>query len=305
MISIESLEAANLQNAWLTIGVFDGVHLGHQSIIQQLTEGAHASGAPAVVLTFHPHPAVVLGGRDLKCLTTPQERVEILSALGVDAVIIQPFSREFASMTAEEFMAQVKKSLGLRTLLVGYDTALGRNRAGTTRRLEEIGRELHYDVQPVDVLRLGDEIISSTAIRQAIADGSVALAAAKLGRYYSLSGPVVPGDGRGRTIGIPTANVDFVEGKALPAYGVYACWAYVDGEKYPSVINIGLRPTFTTGEVAPRVEAHLMGYSANLYGKTMRLEFVERLRGEQKFSSIDALIAQIHADIARGREILG
>ncbi len=301
---IPSLQDSQLQNAWLTIGIFDGVHLGHREIIRQLVDGARASGSPAVVLTFYPHPANVLGGRNLKCLTTLNERAETLASLGLDAFITQPFTREFASQSAEDFMADLKKHTGLHQLLVGYDTALGRNRAGTVDRLTEIGLSLGYFVRPVTAIRLNNEILSSTAIRQNIAAGEVTLAAARLGRPYSASGPVIPGDGRGRTIGIPTANVDVPEGKLLPAYGVYACRAYVDGQAYRSVVNIGLRPTFTEGIVAPRVEAHLLDYHQDLYGKTVRLEFIEYLRGEQKFASVDALIAQIRADIERGKSLL-
>lgn len=300
----QSLEAVSLTGSWLTIGVFDGVHRGHQEIIRQLTAGAHASGAPAVLLTFSPHPAKVLAGREIPCLTTPEERAEILFSLGVDEVITMQFTRALAERSAEDFMAELKTRLGLRKLLIGYDFALGRGRAGDFQRLSQIGRELDYDVQAVEAVRLSEDVISSTLIRQTIADGAVALAAAKLGRYYSVQGSVIPGDGRGRTIGIHTANVDTPAEKALPANGVYATWAVVDGEKRPSVTNIGLRPTFTGGEALPRVEAHLLDYSGDLYGKTLKLEFVERLRGEHKFPSIDALIAQIRSDSEQARGML-
>lgn len=304
MTHYQSLEAVSLTGSWLTIGVFDGVHRGHQEIIRQLTAGAHQSGAPAVLLTFSPHPAKVLAGREIPCLTTPEERAEILFALGVDDVITMLFTRELADRTAEDFMAELKTRLGLRKLLIGYDFALGKGRAGDFQRLSQIGRELDYDVQAVEAVRLSEDVISSTLIRQTIADGTVALAAAKLGRYYSVQGPVIPGDGRGRTIGIHTANVDTPAEKALPANGVYATWAFVDGEKRPSVTNIGLRPTFTGGEALPRVEAHLLDYSGDLYGKILKLEFVERLRGEQKFPSVEALITQIRSDSEQARGML-
>lgn len=299
-----SLEAVSLTGSWLTIGVFDGVHRGHQEIIRQLTAGAHQSGAPAVLLTFSPHPAKVLAGREIPCLTTPEERAEILFSLGVDAVITMQFTRQLAERAAEDFMAELKTRLGLRKLLIGYDFALGRGRAGNYQRLSQIGQELDYDVQAIEAVRFSDEIISSTFIRQTIADGAVRLAAAKLGRSYSVQGPVIPGDGRGRAIGIHTANVEPPAEKALPANGVYATWAWVEGQNHPSVTNIGLRPTFTGGEAAPRVEAHLLDYSGDLYGKTVKLEFVERLRGEQKFPSVEALLAQIRADSEQARQIL-
>jgi riboflavin kinase/FMN adenylyltransferase len=299
-----SLEAASLTGSWLTIGVFDGVHRGHQEIIHQLTAGAHAKGAPAVVLTFSPHPAFVLSSVDLKWLTLPDERAGILAALGVDVVITHPFDKETAAQTPENFMKLVKDHLDLQKLIVGYDFALGRNRSGDLTRLSEIGRQLSYEVLPVAAVQIDGQILSSTLIRQLVSEGDVAGAAQKLGRNYAVSGPVVHGDGRGRTIGIPTANLDVPREKAIPANGVYACWAMVAEARHPAVVNIGVRPTFTAGDVVPHVEAHLPGYDGDLYGRTLNLEFVERLRGEQKFSGIDALVAQIHADIARAQAIL-
>jgi riboflavin kinase / FMN adenylyltransferase len=299
-----SLEAAQLNGIWLTIGVFDGVHRGHQEIVQQLTAGAHANGAPAVVLTFAPHPAIVLAGRDIKSLTTPDERAEILFSLGINDVITIEFTRELAEHSAEDFMADLKHHLGLKKLLIGYDFALGKGRAGNFERLTQIGKDLDYDVSAVAAVRLNNEIVSSTLIRQQIAEGAVALAADKLGRCYSVAGPVVPGDGRGRTIGIPTTNIDVPAEKVIPLNGVYACRALVDGKKHRAVVNIGVRPTFTGGDVLPRVEAHLLDYSSDLYGKTVTLEFVERLRGEQKFSSVDALVTQIRIDIEKAKELL-
>lgn len=296
-----SLEAAQLGGTWLTIGVFDGVHRGHQEIIQQLTAGARSNGAPAVVLTFNPHPASVLAGREIKLLTLPEERAEILFGLGVDALIDLPFTRELAEHSAEDFMATLRQHLGLSHLLIGYDFALGKGRAGNFERLGQIGQELGYQVSAIAAQRQADIVISSTLIRQDIAAGEVARAADRLGRPYALSGTVIPGDGRGRTIGIPTANVDVSLQKAIPLNGVYACHALIDGQKQQAVVNIGLRPTFTSGETLPRVEAHLLNYAADLYGKTLRLEFIERLRGEQKFASIDALVSQIRADIERAK----
>lgn len=299
-----SLNAAHLDNSWLTIGVFDGVHRGHQAIIQQLTAGAHENGAPAVVITFSPHPAFVLAGREIKLLTIPDERADLLFKLGVDAVINMQFTRELASHTAEDFMAELKRRLGLSNLVIGYDFALGKDRAGNFERLTGIGRELGYSVSRVDPMRQAGEVISSTLIRQAIADGAVRQAAGKLGRNYALTGSVIPGDGRGRTIGIPTANVDFPLEKAVPANGVYACLAVLGQARHQAVVNIGLRPTFNTGDILPHVEAHLLDYAGDLYGQTLTLEFVERLRDEQKFPSVDALVTQIRTDITTARGLL-
>lgn len=313
MIHSHSLDELSLQNACLTVGIFDGVHRGHQEILRQLVTAAHLAGGPAVVLTFSPHPAVVLGGKtDFKSLTTPTERLALLESFGVDVVITQAFSREFASQTAADFMRQVVRTLGLRRLLIGYDTALGRGREGDAARLTEIGKELGYTVQVVPPLSDEHGVISSTRIRQFIAAGSVSAAAADLGRYYDLAGPVVHGDGRGHRINVPTANLSASDEKIIPAFGIYACWAWLDrlspgsGEatKYPAATNVGVRPTFTPDLPAPAIEAHLLDFDRDIYGQQLKLEFVEYLRPEEKFKTVESLVEQINADINLTREIL-
>lgn len=305
MIHYRSLDDITLQNSWLTIGVFDGVHRGHQEILSNLTAGAHQNGAPAVVLTFWPHPAVVLGKRhDLKCLTTPEERANLLGDLGVDAVITQSFTPDFANLSAFDFMRRVSHRLGLRSLWIGYDFALGRNREGDLERLTEIGQELGYDVQTIGPVKNGEDVLSSSLIRQRIRSGEVAHAAENLGRFYNLSGPVIHGDGRGRKINIPTANIDYPRDKVIPVNGVYATWAWVGGQRYPAASNIGINPTFTPDKQTPNVEAHLLDFDRDLYGQEVKLEFVEFLREELRFDSVEALLEQIHADIGKTREIL-
>jgi len=300
-----SLNDVSLKKSWLTIGVFDGVHRGHQEILANLTAGAHGNGAPAVVLTFWPHPAVVLGKRnDLKSLSMPEERADLLGALGVDAVITQPFTPEFAKLSALDFMRLVSERLDLRSLWIGYDFALGHNREGNLERLTEIGSELGYNVQAIGPVVNGEDVLSSSLIRQRIRSGEVARAAENLGRFYALSGPVVHGDGRGRRINIPTANIEYPKDKVIPANGVYATWAWVGGERYPAATNIGINPTFTPDKETPNVEAHLLDFNHDLYGQELKLEFVEYLREELKFNSVEALLEQIHADIAQTREIL-
>ncbi|MGZ4857790.1 MAG: bifunctional riboflavin kinase/FMN adenylyltransferase [Methanobacteriaceae archaeon] len=213
----------------MTIGIFDGVHLGHQQILRQLITGAHQSGALAVVLTFFPHPAEVLGGKkDFKYLTTPEERFHLLESLGIDVVITQNFDRAFANQTAADFMNHVVQFLGLRRLIIGYDTALGRGREGDAARLTEIGKKLNYEVQVIPALSDETGLISSTRIRADIALGNVSAAAGALGRYYSISGHVIHGDGRGHRISVPTANLAVPEGKVIPTNGIYACWAWVE-----------------------------------------------------------------------------
>ncbi|MBN1451944.1 MAG: bifunctional riboflavin kinase/FAD synthetase [Anaerolineales bacterium] len=305
MVHYRSLDQVDLNNSWLTIGVFDGVHRGHQEILANLTAGAHENGAPAVVLTFWPHPAVVLGKRnDLKSLSTPGERADLLGELGVDAVITQPFTSEFAKLSALDFMRLVSKRLGLRSLWIGYDFALGHNREGNLERLTEIGSELGYNVQAIGAVVNGEDVLSSSLIRQRIRSGDVARAAENLGRFYALSGLVVHGDGRGRRINIPTANIDYPKDKVIPANGVYATWAWVGGERYPAATNIGINPTFTPDKETPNVEAHLLDFDRDLYDQEVKLEFVEYLREELRFDSVEALLEQIHADIGKTREIL-
>jgi len=300
-----SLDDISLNNSWLTIGVFDGVHRGHQEILSKLTAGAHQNSAPAVVLTFWPHPGIVLGKRaHLKCLTTPDERAELLGELGVDVVVTQPFTPEFGNLSALEFMTRVSRSLNLRSLWIGYDFALGHNREGNFARLTELGKELRYSVQAIDAVVNGADVLSSSLIRQRIREGDVSHAAENLGRFYSLSGPVVHGDGRGRKINIPTANIDYPKGKVIPAFGVYACWAWIGEEKHPAAVNIGINPTFTPDKETPNVEAHILDFDRDLYGQVLKLEFLGRLRDEMKFDGVETLLKQIHADIAQTRDIL-
>lgn len=298
----DSMDGFNLSQTWLTIGVFDGIHRGHQEIIRQLTAGAYANGSPAVLLTFHPHPALLLSGKTIPLLTTPAERAEILQQMGMDAVIALEFTRELADQSAETFMRRLKQKLDLKQLLVGHDFALGKNREGNSERLRQLGSELGYQVKLVEPLRQDGEIISSTLIRQAIARGDVRQAAGKLGRFYSLSGLVVPGDGRGRTIGLPTANIALPVEKMLPLNGVYAGRALIGGETRLAVINVGLRPTFNSSDLIPRVEAHLPDFSGDLYGQTLKLELLDFLREEKKFANVSELIAQIQSDIRSARD---
>src|SRR5688572_19913128 len=299
-----SLEEVTLQKSWLTVGVFDGVHRGHQEMIKALTTGAHANGAPAVVLTFDPHPAKVFGRGDIKLLTLPDERAKLLGEMGVDVVITHPFNRDVANITAKDFMLRMKERLGLEYLVLGYDSALGKNREGNVTRLTEIGQELDYAVQAVPALSDDSGVISSTEIRKLISTGNVEEAARLMGHPYSLHGPVIRGDGRGKRINVPTANIDYSREKMIPANGIYACWAYLQGERYRAAINIGINPTFTPDKQIPNAEVHLLDFDREIYGQDIRLEFVARLRDELKFDSVEALVEQIWKDVAKTREIL-
>jgi len=299
-----SLEAASFQNSWLTIGVFDGVHRGHREIIQKLVSDAHAHHAPAILLTFDPHPATVLTGREMRCLTTPDERADLLGALGVDVVITQRFTSDLSTATALEYMTRLKTSLGLSHLLIGYDFALGKGREGNAARLMELGRELNYSVEVVSALSDESGVISSTEIRKLISTGNINEASKLLGYRYQLGGEVIHGEGRGKTINFPTANVDYPKGKVMPPNGIYACWAHLGSQKFMAATNIGLNPTFTPERQIPSLEAYLLDFDRDIYGETMKLEFVARLRDEIRYTSVDALIKQIHDDVDKTRAVL-
>jgi len=301
-----SLHDLILQDTWLAIGVFDGVHIGHQAMLKTLSEGARSEKVPSVVLTFDPHPAVTLGMQaDFKWLSPIDERTDLILSQGIDHVILQHFDKHFAKTSARAFMESISRQLGIRHLLVGHDFALGHNREGDVPYLAELGRALGYAVYPIDAVSDGDGVISSTLIRELLRSGQVSPAAAKLGRPYALFGEVVHGDGRGRTINIPTANLALPEDKLVPLNGVYACWSWLGDVRKPAVTNIGTRPTFTKGEQTVHVEAHILDHSGEIYGQVMKLEFMERLRDEQRFSGVEELLAQIHKDITRTRILLG
>lgn len=299
-----SLEELSLQNAWLTIGVFDGVHRGHRAIIEKLVREAHEADAPAVVLTFHPHPASVLTGKEIKCLTTPDERADLLAALGVDVVITQRFTRDLSTATAHEYMSTLKRTLGLSRLLIGYDFALGRGREGNAARLTEIGSELGYTVEVVPAVSDESGVISSTEIRKLISTGNVTEAANLLGHRYQVGGEVIHGAGRGKKINFPTANIDYPDQKVIPANGIYACWATLGKERFMGATNVGFNPTFTPERKVASMEAYLLDFDRDIYGEHLKLEFVARLRDELKFDSVEALVEQMHRDVEQTREIL-
>jgi riboflavin kinase/FMN adenylyltransferase len=299
-----SLEELSLQNSWLTVGVFDGVHRGHQQIIKKLTAGAHEQGVPAVVLTFEPHPAKLFGRSEIRLLTLPDERAELLGSFLVDLVITHPFNQNVANTTAVDFIRYVKSRLGISHLVLGYDSTLGKNREGNALRLTEIGQELGYTVEVVSALSDESGVISSTEIRKLIETGNVVDAARLMGHLYSLHGPVIHGDARGRTINVPTANIGYSHDKMIPANGIYACRAYFDGRQYQAAINIGINPTFTPDKQIPNVEAHLLDFRGEIYGEDVKLEFVARLRDELRFDSVDKLLEQIWKDIEDTKRIV-
>jgi riboflavin kinase/FMN adenylyltransferase len=306
MQSVTSLEALRLaQPACLTIGAFDGVHRGHQALLSRLVAHARACGRASVVVTFFPHPSVVLRGRRPSFyLSTPEEKGEYLATLGIDALVTHPFDHEVAAIRAADFVAALVRHARLVELWCGADFALGHNREGNVDFLRAAGARHGFTVEVQPPVLVDGEVISSTRIRQTLRDGAVEQAARLLGRPFRVAGQVVEGAKRGRQLGIPTANLAIWDERATPAVGVYACRAHHGAWHGPAVVNIGFRPTFEGGEARPVVEAHLLDFSGNLYGETLSLDFIARLRPETKFPGVDALLAQIRSDIEQARGIL-
>jgi riboflavin kinase/FMN adenylyltransferase len=291
--------------ACVAIGSFDGVHLGHQAILHNMVAHAHAAGMAAVVITFYPHPSVVLRGRRPSFyLSTPEDRNEQLLALGVDAVVNHPFNQEVASIRAADFVTRLLDLARMRELWCGEDFTLGHNREGTVTFLQAEGARRGFSVNIITPLLMDGELISSTRIRQTLRDGAVDQAARFLGRPFSLPGVVVNDDKRVPALGFPTANLRMDEELAIPASGVYVCQARLASGVYPAVTSIGVRPTFETQENKLTIEAYLLDFSGDLYGQTLRLDFVARLRPELKFADVEALRAQIEQDVEAAQRIL-
>jgi riboflavin kinase/FMN adenylyltransferase len=289
----------------VSIGMFDGVHLGHQRLLRRLVQEAPKSDRTSVVLTFFPHPDVVIEGVTGRYyLTTPDERARLILDMGVDVVITHAFNDQVRRIRAADFVDQLIQHLKMAALWVGPDFALGYKREGNVQFLRQQGAEKGFAVETVSLVTGNPgQVISSSRIREALRSGRSYQAAKLLGRPYGFSGKVVYGDRRGRLLGFPTANIETWEEQLLPAHGVYACWAYTeDGERHMAVTNIGVRPTFEGRQLM--VEAHLLDFDRDIYGQPLRLEFLRRLRGEKRFNNAAKLTAQIQKDVQKGRQIL-
>jgi len=305
MQHLRDLFSVQLEQCDLTIGSFDGVHRGHQALINALVQHAHQADRPAVVLSFFPHPSVFLRGRSPALyINTPEEKAELLGELGVDYVITQEFDRSLAEIPAGIFLDRLKSRLGLESLWIGEDFALGYKREGNRQYIETAGLELGFSLHVVPPLVLDGEVVSSTRVRETLRSGAVARTEKYLGRSFVVPGTVVPGSGRGRALGIPTANLEIWQERAFPRSGVYACWAEFEGQRYKAVTNIGVRPTFEDAQDQVVVETHLLDFNADLYGKELHLVFVARLRDERRFSNSELLLARVARDIQRARTIL-
>ena len=302
-IEFSELPSLPYKQACITIGNFDGVHLGHQAIISKMVNQANSQGNPLIIVTFFPNPYDFFNPSVKSFyLSTPEERETLLLGLGVDRVVTFKFDQDFANLKPRDFLSELKTKLALRTLVVGEDFALGKNRQGTIPVLREIGNELSFELKVLPSVKLGDKDISSTKVRKRLEEGDVREAAKLLGRYYCVSGIVTHGSDRGSRIGLPTANILHWKKKKLPAIGVYATRVFLRGKEYYGITNVGFRPTFED-QTMPNVETHIFNFDDDIYGEQMKLEFIEKIRDEKKFSGVDAFLAQIEKDKAVAKRI--
>lgn len=288
----------------VTVGVFDGVHLGHLRLVHELLELAARLDAVPTAITFRTHPdALLRGGAPPEIVSVPH-RLRLLRRAGVQRLVLLDFDERLRAMTAAEFARVVlAERLRCRGLLLGFDSRLGRDREGTPARFAELGADLGFTVQTSAAVEVDGEPVSSTAIRAAIRAGDLQRSSRLLGRYPSAFGVVVRGDARGRTLGFPTANL-VPQSTVLPPHGVYAVHVIHDGETYAGVANHGRRPTFAGGDGDALLEVHLLDWQGDLYGATLEVSFVARLRDERTFADAAALRAQIESDVARARAVL-
>jgi len=303
-VRIERLSPLGWPSAAVTVGNFDGVHRGHQALVSAAVARARETGGPATVLTFDPHPARVLHpDRAPAALTTLAQKEEILGSMGVDLLAVLPFDASVAGLSPEAFVRTVLlETLGARDVVVGEGFRFGRRREGDARGLLALGQRLGFSVHALPAVLSGGSPVSSSRVRDELARGDVGAARSLLGRPYFVDAAVVRGDGRGRAIGVPTANLE-PENEILPAQGVYAGRCRIPGGRWlAAVVNLGDRPTFGGGRVT--LEAHLIDFEGDIYGARVRLELHGRLRGEQRFGDVPALVARIRQDVAEARALV-
>lgn len=295
------------RNGILTIGTFDGVHTGHQEIIRRINQLAADINGENIILTFHPHPRMVLQPDDtsLKLLNTMDEKISLLSKYGVDNLILAPFSKEFSQISAQEYVEDfLWRKIHPRKVVVGYNHEFGRNRSGNIALMREMSRTLGFEVVEIEAQTWENISVSSSKIRNALTAGDLETANSLLGHYYSVTGKVVRGDQRGKKIGYPTANISVRDPqKLIPANGVYAVKVEVDGAAYGGMLNIGLRPTFNGQHET--IEAHIFDFAQNVYGTEITVEFVAAIRNEMKFKSAEELTKQLAKDKKTSLKILG
>lgn len=293
-----TLENIKIEKPIVTVGAFDGVHLGHRQVIRRLIECAKSRGGSSVVMTFWPHPSVVLNPeRQFHMLSTLEEKKSLLAETGIDYLAILPFTREFSQIEYADFVSgYLVRDLNMDTLLIGYDNKMGKDGLGHFAELEKLSQKHNFNIQQLSALSSDTKPISSTSIRQLLSEGKVEEAAISLGRNYSLAGEVVKGNHIGTTLGFPTANIKPEACKFVPGNGVYAITANVLGSTYLGMLNIGMRPTIegTSGDIT--IEANLFGFNGDIYGQTASVSFLGKIRDERQFGSVDELREQLQAD---------
>jgi riboflavin kinase/FMN adenylyltransferase len=286
----------------LTIGTFDGIHRGHQYLIQCVVSRAREIGAASALVTLHPHPKIVLRpDSDMRYLSTIEERLDLLAPLGLDYAVVFPFSLEASQSRARDFAQLLLDHMNMKEIMCGENFALGYKREGNVAFLRELGKERNFTVKMVEPQKFENTVLSSTRVRQSIAAGDLLEATRILGRYPSLRGRVVHGDERGRKLGFPTANLAVTERRLLPANGIYAVRVGVNGNWFGGAASVGVRPTFGGGQRL--VEVYLLDWSGDLYDQVLEVQFVKRLRDELKFESGDTLVAQMRLDVVEARKI--
>lgn len=287
----------------VALGNFDGMHTAHMTIIRKCIQYAREHGCKSGVLLFSEHTRKLLSEKGVKIITPEKKKLEILRRTGIDFVYIRDFDKDFMHLSPEEFVKQLSSSLHTAAVCVGYDYRFGFKAQGDAKLLEELGKKYGFETVVTDEIDLDGAAIKSTLIRRLISEGNVEKAGELLGRYVSVEGAVAHGLENGRKMGIPTANIEYEIDSAIPKNGVYAGYTYVDGIKYKSVINVGNNPTFGADKVT--IESHILGFDQDIYDKVIIAEFVKRLRGDIKFSSIDELKKQINADIEQaGKDLI-
>ena len=287
----------------LTIGVFDGIHLGHQRLLTHLRDEARKKNWLSGVVTFKSHPKAVLSPENkLLWLSDMETRISLIRDLGIDVIVVLPFTSELARLTAQRFVQLLKEYLKMCGLIIGPDFALGKDREGDADKLRILGQEMGFSVEVIPPVVIDGQVVSSSAIRQALAQGDMKKAEKLFGRLFSLSGVVVGGDRRGRTLGFPTANLELKPEQALPSDGVYATIAHVGRELMPSVTSVGVRPTFGGGKRL--VETYVIDYAGELLGQRLTLDLVDRLRDEKRFDTVEKLKSQMGRDVEQARQIL-
>ena len=293
-------------NTIITLGTFDGIHVGHRFIIEEVVKKASDLGGRSFLITYHPHPRKVISGQNqLNLLSTPSEKIEIFETLGIENLLIVNFTKKFSQLNPEKFIDKfVVKGIGTKEIVIGYDHHFGKGRGGNQDFLKNMGSKSGFDVSIIPEYKMGNVTVSSSKIRKALFEGDILKANEYLGMQYTFSGTVIEGDKRGRELGFPTANLNLDdEDKLLPAIGIYAVEVTLKSDKKYGLLSIGKRPTFyESGEVVP--EVYLFDFDDNIYGEELTVSMVDRIRGEEKFSSADELIEQMNKDKEIGLEIL-